>query len=167
MHPVFLFALSMSWTNTLQASLSASRRPNVMDVVTRGCQNIMQRHRSGQTEAFYHRMLEIHLYHHGIPCLKEVECFAMSGAVPVLVGRIDLEIDHTTIVELKVAPHINQKHVNQLMKYVRARQATGMHVRHAAVVCFTEEDSVEIRQFNFNERVSPYFLLTRASEKPP
>ena len=46
-------------------------------------------------------------------------------------------------------------------------QAKGMHVRHAAVVCFTEEDSVEIRQFNFNERVSPYFLLTRASEKSP
>jgi hypothetical protein len=87
--------------------------------------------------------------------------------VPVLVGRIDLEIDHTTILELKVAPHVSQKHVNQLMKYVRARQATGMYVRNAAVVCFTEEDSVEIRQFTFNERVSPYFLLQRASEKPP
>ena len=156
----------MSWTNTIQANLATSRRPSVMEVVTRGCQNIIQHHKSGQTEAFYHRMLEIHLYHQGIPCLKEVECFAMSGAVPVLVGRIDLEVDHTTILELKVAPHINQKHVNQLMKYVRARQGTGMNVEHAAVVCFTDEDSIEIRQFTFHQKASPFFHLQRALEKP-
>ena len=149
-----LHAAAMPWTRTLQSSLATPRQPSVMDVVVRGCQRIMQQHRSGQTEAFYHRMLEVHLYHHGIPCLKEVECFAMSGAVPVLVGRIDLEVDHTTILELKVAQKILPKHVLQLKKYVRARQATGMEVRTAAVICFTENDSVEIQQINIT---SPYF----------
>lgn len=150
LHQVFIITAchAMPWTKTLQSSLLTARRPNVMDVVTRGCQNIMQQHRSGQTEAFYHRMLEIHLYHHGIPCLKEVECFAMSGAVPVLVGRIDLEVDHTMILELKSAPKVLPKHMMQLRKYVRARQATGMDVRSAAVICFTDKDSVEIMHLN-------------------
>ena len=132
----------MPWTRTLQSSLATPRQPSVMDVVVRGCQRIMQQHRSGQTEAFYHRMLEVHLYHHGIPCLKEVECFAMSGAVPVLVGRIDLEVDHSTILELKVAPKITDKHIRQLRKYVRARQSTGMNVLNASVICFTEDDNI-------------------------
>ena len=109
-------------------------------------------------------MLEIHLYHHGIPCLKEVECFAMSGAVPVLVGRIDLEVDHTTILELKVAQKVLPKHVSQLMKYVRSRQASGMLVQNAAVICFTDQDSFEIHSVEIAEQKSRFFHLKHESE---
>lgn len=119
-----------------------SARVATMDTILKGCASIIQQHKSGQTEAFYHRMLQIHLYHHGIPSLSEVECFVFSGAVPVLVGRIDLEVDHTTILELKVAPRITEKHIRQLRKYVRARQSTGMHVQNASVICFTDDDSI-------------------------
>jgi GxxExxY protein len=128
-----------------------------MDIITKGCHHIMQFHKSGQTEAFYQRMLQVHLYHLGIPSINEVECFALSGAVPVLVGRIDLEVDHSTILELKVAPKILPKHISQLMKYVRSRQSTGMLVQNAAVICFNEKDSFEIQKINVVPHKSPFF----------
>jgi GxxExxY protein len=140
----------------LLRTTTAARRP--MDAILRGCQGIMQQHRSGQTEAFYQRMLEIELYHRGIPCLREVDCFAMSGAVPVLVGRIDLEVDHSTILELKVGNRILPKHVQQLLRYVRARQATGMKVEHAAVICFTDADTVLVRE----EDPRPHVIARRS-----
>jgi GxxExxY protein len=142
------------WSNKLQGALVVSRKTKAIDAVLKGCQQIMQQHGSGQTEAFYHRMLEIHLYDHGIPALKEVDCFTMAGAVPVLVGRIDLEIDHSMILELKVGSKIQPKHMLQLRKYVQARQETGMDVRAAAVICFTDHETVEIQQLSIT---SPYF----------
>ena len=140
-NPLLLLIL-MSWTQSLQSSIA--RRPTLMHTVQKSCNNIMQQYKSGSTEAFYQRMLQVDLYHKGIPCLSEVDVFAISGAVPVHVGRLDLEVDHTMILELKVAPTISQKHIQQLMKYVRARALTGMNVSDAAVVCFTENDTVEI-----------------------
>ena len=128
--------------------LVASTAARPMDTILRGCQSIMQQHRSGQTEAFYQRMLQIYLYHRGVPCLQEVDCFAMSGAVPVLVGRIDLEVDHSTILELKVCNQILPKHVQQLLRYVRARQATGMNVEHAAVIAFTDSNTVLVQNIH-------------------
>ena len=127
----------------------------------------MQQYRSGQTEAFYQRMLQIHLYHSGIPCLQEVECFAMSGAVPVLVGRIDLEVDHSTILELKVCNQILPKHVQQLLRYVRARQATGMHVEHAAVIAFTDADTVLVREEDLRLLQPPAKGVVRSRFFPP
>ena len=119
-------------------------RPALMSVIIqKACTDIMQQHKSGSTEAFYQRMLQVDLYHKGIPCLAEVDVFCLSGAVPVCVGRLDLEVDHSVILELKVASHITAKHIQQLMKYVRARTLTGMHVTEAAVVCFTDRDTVE------------------------
>ena len=78
--------------------------------------------------------------------MLQVDCFTMSGAVPVLVGRIDLEVDHTMILELKIGSKIQLRHMQQLGKYVHARKATGMNVRAAAVICFTDHDTVEIQQ---------------------
>ena len=127
----------------------------------------MQQYRSGQTEAFYQRMLQIHLYHSGIPCLSEIDCFAMSGAVPVLVGRIDLEVDHSIILELKVGNQILPKHVQQLLRYVRARQATGMNVKHAAVICFTDADTVLVREEDLRPLQPPAKGVVRSRFFPP
>lgn len=153
----------MSWSSHLEAILTpmppTRTAVSTMDVISSGCQNIMHHYKSGQTEAFYQRMLEIHLYHSGIPCLKEVECFAMSGAVPVLVGRIDLEVDHNTILELKVAQKILLKHVSQLMKYVRSRQASSMHVHNAAVICFTDKETFEMQTIKLVEQNSRFFRI--------
>ena len=174
MRCILFFVFAMAWTTRLEGMLTPAAAPphpavfrsssNLMDIIFRGCKHIMQRHKSGQTEAFYHRMLEIHLYHHGVPCLKEVECFAMSGAVPVLVGRIDLEVDHTTILELKVGTKVLPKHVNQLMKYVRARQATGMRVQNAAVICFNEKNDIDVHNIQLDGQQSRFFKIRHECE---
>ena len=165
---LLLTLATMTWATHLQSMITpippTRSAINTMEIVARGCKHIMDLHKSGQTEAFYHRMLEIHLYHHGIPCLKEVECFAMAGAVPVLVGRIDLEVDHTTILELKVAPKVSPKHISQLMKYVRSRQASGMLVQNAAVICFNEKDDFEIHSVKLSEQKSRFFCPRHESE---
>ncbi len=66
------------------------------------------------------------------------------GTTQVLVGRLDMEIAHSTILELKVAPRVTPADRAQLMKYVRAKTACGMRVEHAAVVCFREDETVEV-----------------------
>ena len=154
-NPLLLLIL-MSWTQSLQSSIA--RRPTLMHTVQKSCNNIMQQYKSGSTEAFYQRMLQVDLYHKGIPCLSEVDVFAISGAVPVHVGRLDLEVDHTMILELKVAPTISQKHIQQLMKYVRARSLTGMNVTDAAVVCFTEHDTVEFHCIHISSECRSRFF---------
>lgn len=129
-----------------------------MERIQRTCISIIQRHRSGSTEGFYQRMLAAELYHQGVPSLSEVEVFTMSGCVPVLVGRLDMEVDHSIILELKTAPTITAKHIQQLMKYVRARSSTGMHITEAAVVCFTDHDTVEFHCVQVRAR-SPFFRV--------
>ena len=145
----------MAWTQTLQSNLllplQYPPRPPLMSIIQKSCTNIIQQYKSGSTEAFYQRMLQIDLYHKGIPSLAEVDVFCMSGSVPVLVGRLDLEVDHSVILELKVAPAITTKHIQQLAKYVRARKLTGMNVTDAAVVCFTEKDTVEFHCFQMRK----------------
>jgi GxxExxY protein len=151
--------LLMAWTQTLQSSLARPNHPALMSVIQKSCTNIIQQYKSGSTEAFYQRMLQVDLYHKGIPCLAEVDVFTMSGSVPVCVGRLDLEVDHSIILELKVAPTISPKHIQQLMKYVRARTLTGMNVTDAAVVCFTDKGTVEFHAVHIS-CTSPFFRLT-------
>ena len=153
-----LLLILMSWTRILQTSIATTHNTPLMQTIQRTCTSIIQRHRSGSTEGFYQRMLAAELYHKGIPSLSEVEVFTMSGCVPVLVGRLDMEVDHSIILELKTAPAITSKHVQQLMKYVRARSSTGMHVVEAAVVCFTERDTVEFHCVRVRAR-SPFFRV--------
>jgi GxxExxY protein len=155
----FAILAAMAWTQSLQSSL-APQRPALMSVIQKSCGSIMQKYKSGSTEAFYQRMLQVDLYHRGIPCLAEVDVFCLSGSVPVCVGRLDLEVDHSIILELKVAPTISPKHIQQLLKYVRARTLTGMNVTEAAVVCFTDKDTVEFHCLHIGKKTSPFFRLT-------
>jgi hypothetical protein len=62
----------------------------------------------------------------------------------VHVGRIDMEVAHCAILELKVGASVRPQDVTQLLKYVNARQAVGMRVRRAAVVCFCAAGHVEV-----------------------
>ena len=55
-----------------------------------------------------------------------------------------MEVAHNTILELKVGACVRQQDVNQLMKYVNAKRACGLTVKHAGVVCFRQDHSVEI-----------------------
>jgi len=55
-----------------------------------------------------------------------------------------MEIAHNTILELKVGASVKQQDITQLMKYVNAKRACGMRLKHAAVVCFRADHTVEI-----------------------
>ena len=120
-----------------------------MYVVRTACKEIMETHRSRQTESFYEKMLSCHLYERGIPYMTQVDCFVQRGTTQILVGRLDMEIAHNTILELKVAPRVTPADQAQLMKYVRAKLACGMKLEHAAVVCFRDDGDVEIMEARF------------------
>lgn len=137
-----------SWRDILKASLEARHHlyGDIMHVVRVACKEIMETHKSRQTECFYEKMLACHLYERGIPYMTQVDCFVQRGTTQVLVGRLDMEIAHNTILELKVAPRVTPADEAQLMKYVRAKRACGMKLEHAAVVCFRDDGEVEIRE---------------------
>ena len=137
-----------SWSDILRGSLEARHHlyGDIMYVVRIACKEIMETHKSRQTECFYEKMLACHLYERGIPYMTQVDCFVQRGTTQVLVGRLDMEIAHNTILELKVAPRVTAADEAQLMKYVRAKRACGMRLEHAAVECFRDDGSVEIRE---------------------
>ena len=137
-----------SWSDTLKASLEARHHlyGDIMHVVRIACREIMETHKSRQTECFYEKMLSCHLYERGIPYMTQVDCFVQRGTTQILVGRIDMEIAHNTILELKVSPKVTSADEAQLMKYVRSKLACGMKLEHAAIVCFRDDGVVEIRE---------------------
>jgi GxxExxY protein len=136
------------WSDRLKASLEARHHMygDIMHVVRVACKEIMETHKCRQTECFYEKMLACHLYERGIPYMTQVDCFVQRGTTQVMVGRLDMEIAHNTILELKVAPRVTAADEAQLMKYVRAKRVCGMRLEHAAVVCFRDDGTVEIRE---------------------
>ncbi len=150
-HPVSMS--QPSWCDKLKASLEARHHlyGDIMHVVRTACTDIMETHKSRQTECFYEKMLSCYLYERGIPYMTQVDCFVQCGTTQVLVGRLDMEIAHYSILELKVAPRITSADQAQLMKYVRAKRACGMRLEHAAVVCFRDDGFVEFRELKLEE----------------
>jgi len=166
-HLSLFFLLSfMAWTQRLKAELSRPHLP-LMETIRRSAEAVMARHGSGCTEAMYQRALQIDLYHKNICSLAEVDCCCVSGCTPIFVGRLDLEIDHRVILELKTGPKITLGHIQQLKKYIKARMSTGMHVEAGAIVCFTDRDSVEILELDIPRTRSPYFKLNRLEVDAP
>jgi GxxExxY protein len=119
---------------------------DVMDVVSRACAEIMHEHGPGHTECVYEKLLSQYLYEKCVPFLTQVDCFIQKSDTQVHVGRIDMEIAHNTIIELKVGVKVRPQDIEQLRKYVHAKRACGMNIRNAAVVCFTTSKKVEIVQ---------------------
>jgi hypothetical protein len=61
-----------------------------------------------------------------------------------------MEIAYNTLVELKIGPKVRQADIDQLMKYVRAKQACGMNLKNALVICFRTDNTVEIVHLKVN-----------------
>ena len=154
--------MAQSWRDTLRANLEARHHlyGDIMHVVRIASKEIMETHKSRQTECFYEKMLACHLYERGIPYMTQVDCFVQRGTTQILVGRLDMEIAHNTILELKVAPRVTAADHAQLMKYVRAKRGCGMKLEHAAVVCFRDDGTVEILE----ARLGPSWMETVDSE---
>jgi len=135
-------AAAMSWLTTLKKSVLKSG--SIMPVLQAACDEIIRDHPAGHTECFYEKLLSQYLYEQCVPFLTQVDCFIQRGNTQVHVGRIDMEIAHNTIVELKVGTRVRKADVDQLMKYVRAKQACGMALHDAAVICFRTDNTIEI-----------------------
>jgi len=120
---------------------------DIMGMLREACDSIMSEHHSGHTECVYEKLLSQYFYERSIPFLTQVDCFIQKSSTQVYVGRLDIEIAHSTIVELKVGQRVKQADIDQLMKYVRAKRACGMKLQNAAVVCFRTDNTVEIVNF--------------------
>jgi len=118
----------------------------VMPMLRAACGAIMHEHSTGHTECFYEKMISQFLYERNIPFITQVDCFVQTACAQVLVGRIDMEVDHSTLVELKVGTRVRRADVNQLMKYVRAKRASGMEVLQAVVICFRTDGRVQFHE---------------------
>ena len=123
---------------------------DVMSMLREICDIIMREHHTGQTECVYEKLIGQHLYERCIPFLTQVDCFIQQSSTQIYVGRLDMEIAHTTIIELKIGPKVRQADIDQLMKYVNAKKACGMNLKNAAVVCFRTDNTVEIVNFVMN-----------------
>lgn len=157
----------MAWRDVLVDNLLARHHlyGDIMHVVRNAAKEIMETHRSRQTECFYEKMLACHLYERGIPYMTQVDCFVQRGTTQVLVGRLDMEIAHNTILELKVAPRITPMDEAQLMKYVRAKRACGMKLEHAAVVCFRDDATVEFLELALGAANDPSTTSSSSSSR--
>ena len=134
------------WSEKLKRDLEHRHHlyGDIMTIVRLASKEIIQSHGPSQTEAFYEKMLSLHLYERGIPFITQIDTFAQYNGAQVHVGRIDMEIAHNTILELKVGAKVRPQDEAQLAKYVRARQALGMRCENAAVVCFRDDGTIEI-----------------------
>ncbi len=114
---------------------------NMMRLIRKLCMEIVKEYPIGHTECFYEKVLSQYLYERSIPCITQVDCFVQRPLSQVMVGRIDMEVAHTVLLELKVAPQIKQTDKDQLWKYIRAKKASGVRLEHAAVICFCTTSS--------------------------
>ena len=153
LNPIESMEMERNWGEKLKININQRHHlyGDIMHVVKKAAKEIMETHKCRQTENFYEKMMSCHLYERGIPYMTQVDCFVQRGVTQIHVGRLDMEIAHNTILELKVGPRILPVDELQLMKYVRAKVACGMKLEHAAVVCFRDDNEVEIAELNSDE----------------
>jgi len=117
---------------------------DVMAIVRKACDEIMREHKAGHTECVYEKLLSQYFYERCIPFMTQVDCFIQKNGTHVHIGRIDMEIAHNTILELKIGSNVKLQDINQLLKYVNAKRASGVNIKHAAVIYFKQDHSVEV-----------------------
>lgn len=117
---------------------------DVMDIISNACREIIRDYPSGHTECVYEKLLSQYLYERCIPFVTQVDCFIQMRDTQVHIGRIDMEVAHNTVLELKVGAGVRQQDLAQLSKYVRAKRQCGMTIKNAAVICFRTDNQVEI-----------------------
>ena len=76
-------AAPAGWSQRLQVALDARHHQtgDIMWVVRRGCEEIMELHKARQTECFYERMLACYLYERGIPYMTQAIFPAALGSI--------------------------------------------------------------------------------------
>ena len=75
---------------------------------------------AGLLEKVYENALCVELARQGIPFRRQVPVQMMYKGIQVGKGRIDLLVDETIVVELKVVSRLVEAHVAQVLTYLRA-----------------------------------------------
>ena len=89
--------------------------------------------------------------------LESLDALAEAKPAPTGLDAVKIALGrHKLVLELKVAPKITAKHRQQLQRYVRARISTGMNVEGAAVICWTDRNTMEFYEMDIPCR-SRYF----------
>lgn len=117
------------------------RRPTTKQRVSKAdihgiCRLVMQKLGPSHTEQVYELALSQELYDRGIPHVRQMPVTTRYGrSVNIPAGIIDIEVDHRFLIELKSGP-FNERHVQQLMRYMSAMRSNGRAMECAMVVCF-------------------------------
>jgi hypothetical protein len=93
----------------------------------------------GCSEKAYQLALLNKLYKMNIPCLVEKNVYKHENGVPILTGRVDIEIASDFVLELKVSmpTAVNlRKDKKQLRRYISAYNANNTPLERAALVYF-------------------------------
>jgi GxxExxY protein len=96
----------------------------------------------GNTERVYQEAMYFSAYKSGIPCLMERSIHIVHDDMPLLIGRVDLEVDNKLVFELKIhafnAVNFRKDRV-QLQKYLRAYAQNNQVIENAALIYFGEK----------------------------
>ncbi|KAJ1487068.1 hypothetical protein T484DRAFT_1787578 [Baffinella frigidus] len=93
----------------------------------------------GCSEKAYQLALLNKLYKMNIPCLVEKNVYKIESGVPILTGRVDIEIASEFVLELKVSPPSAtnlRKDKKQLRRYLSAYSENNSPLERAALVYF-------------------------------
>ena len=76
----------------------------------------------GYDEVLYENALAVELELRGIPFNRQKTVQVFYKRVPVGEGRLDLLLDNELVVELKAVDELNQKHLAQVISYLKATE---------------------------------------------
>lgn len=76
----------------------------------------------GYDEILYENALAVELELRGIPFSRQKTIQVFYKGVPVGEGRLDLLLDNELVVELKAVEELNQKHLAQIISYLKATE---------------------------------------------
>lgn len=118
--------------------------------VKRICRLVMQRIGPAHTEETYEVALSQELYARRIAHVRQMPVnMTYNENISIPAGRIDVEIDHRFLLELK-SGDFNIRHEQQLSRYVAAGRSNGKQLEWAMVVCFKPNGNVSFHGQKLN-----------------
>lgn len=106
------------------------------------CKLVMGKLGPSHTEQVYELALSHELYMRNIPHVRQMPISVKyNPTVSIPSGIVDLEVDHRFLLELKQGS-FNERHRQQLNRYVSIMRSNGRKLVRAMVVCFQLDGTV-------------------------
>jgi GxxExxY protein len=130
-------SMSSNKTGDNEVGIKDEKFQQMLDIAT----NVFNQYGVGYSEKVYQEAMHLSAYKQGIPSLIERPVHVLHGDVPLLIGRVDLEVDNRLLFELKIhtfnATNVRKDRV-QIQKYLRAYAQNQHVIEHAALIYFNE-----------------------------